>query len=281
MITTAGWACTPADVTTWLAVSHVRRTFGAPTREAIGCMYDVRGGFSGGSINSGCAQLETFSPARIAAASAPFAISPVPAPAVQGHVLPQLNQVCVQKVDGLGTLTVTTDHGNEEAIIGRSWGLRQAAASDAEPGYGPNFQFSSRIRMPNAFIAFVARIALVTLASILSTALGRRIFKRLIPAGSGPSAEARRTHYFTYRVLAVADAEDALKKRVIVDFSYAGDPYVFTGVALTEAALVLLEDETVGSGRGGIFTPSLLGDKYAERLQRPGADVKIKMEVLK
>lgn len=245
-------------------------------------MYAVRGGFSGGSISSGCAQLDTYSPWRIAAASAPLAISPVQPPRAVDLILPRLNSFGVQKAEGLGVLTVTTDAGNEESIIGRSWGLREVgSATEGLPGYGPNFRFSSRIRLPNAAVASIVRMALLLVAFLLSFSPVRKLFKKLVPAGSGPSAAERAKNHFTYRALGVADADDAFNKRVTVDLSYAGDPYVFTGVAMTEAALVLLDNGPLVPGRGGILTPSMLGDDYTKRLQRPGADVKINIEVLK
>ncbi|KAH7171025.1 Saccharopine dehydrogenase-domain-containing protein [Dactylonectria macrodidyma] len=287
IIFTAGWGAVPADLSTYLAVQHIRKTFGLRTREVLASLDDVRGSFSGGSINSLCDLTGTYGPARIAAASAPFRLAPTQrrsADISTTGVLPGPNAFGVQRVDGLGVLIANTQADIETAIVGRSWGLYAgvAHASQRPDSYGHDFYFSSSMRMSNAFTAWSFHMAF----SLLSAALARipplRTFvsQRLFPAGTGPSAMERAGHYFRYRTLAVADApEDAAAPKVEVEFAYDGDSYVFTGVSLTEAALLLLEGGTPAHEcGGGILTPALLGERFAERLKRPGADVRINVK---
>jgi short subunit dehydrogenase-like uncharacterized protein len=71
-----------------------------------------------------------------------------------------------------------------------------------------------------------------------------------------------------------------LAPRAEAKFEYDGDPYVSTSVALTQAALVLLEGGTPAHRRGGILTPASLGEKFAERLKQPEAGVKIEVKLI-
>ncbi|KAH7163139.1 Saccharopine dehydrogenase-domain-containing protein [Dactylonectria estremocensis] len=283
IIFTAGWGAVPADLSTYLAVQHIQKTFGLRTREVLVSLDDVRGSFSGGSINSLCDLVGTYGPARIAAASAPFRLTPLPRRPTDisgAGVLPSPNSFGVQTVDGLGVLVAGTQADIETAIVGRSWGLYAgvAHASQRPDSYGHDFYFSSRMRMSNAVTAWSFRTAFM----LLNTALThipplRTLVSRLFPTSTGPSATERVRHHFRYRTLAIADAsEDAAAPKIEVEFAYDGDSYVFTGISLTEAALLLLEGGTPAHERGGgILTPALLGEKLAERLKRPGADVRI------
>ncbi|KAF7562201.1 hypothetical protein G7046_g1930 [Stylonectria norvegica] len=253
IITTCGWGAVPADLSTYLAVQHIRRTFDLPTREVLLSLDALKGGISGGSINTLCDLIATYSKARVAAATAPFALAPQAraAEAIRAQgVLPRMNALGVQHVDGLGTLMVSPQEAIEQAIVGRSWGFH-----DPTSGYGGSFFFSSRMRASNSFAAWFSRCIFLLLRGLLVFAPMRTLVgKRLFPAGTGPSASDRAGHFFKYRTVGVADTGDeTARKRVEVSFDYSGSSYDFTGVALTEAAVLLLEGGTEAHGerRGG------------------------------
>lgn len=267
----------------------MHKTFGLRTREVLVSLDDIQGSFSGGSINSLCDLTSTYGAARIAAASAPFRLAPVPrrsAEITSRGVLPGPNIFGVQTVHGLGALVASTQAEIETAIVGRSWGLFAGVAHGAQrpDSYGQDFYFSSRMRCTNAFTGWGFRTAYLLLTKALANIgpLRTLVSRRLYPAGTGPSAEERVGNHFNYRTIAVADTpKDTAARQVEVTFAYDGDPYVFTGVSLTEAALLLLEGGTPAHERGGgILTPALLGDKFAERLKRPKADAKIHVKVM-
>lgn len=266
-------------MTTYLAARHIRSAFSLPTREVLLVLSEIEGSFSGGSINSLCALLETYGTKRLAEASAPFQLAPKKRPSgliSTTGVLPGLNALGVQTVPGVGTLVVSTQEQIERGVIGRSWGL-----VDEDEGYGPNFSFSSRMRMSNALTAVLFRAAFLLLNALLTLAPLRQLVTYLVPAGTGPSATQRRGHYFKYRAIGIADTEDALEKKIEVSWEYDGDPYVFTGVAMVEAAVTLLEGGTEAHRKGGgILTPAMLGEKYVERLKRPEAGVRIEVKVM-
>ena len=53
---------------------------------------------------------------------------------------------------------------------------------------------------------------------------------------------------------------------------YDGDPYVFTAVALGEAARIVLwqQDTWAHKFGGGVLTPATLGDHYVSQLRAAG-----------
>ncbi|KAF5549473.1 hypothetical protein FPHYL_9653 [Fusarium phyllophilum] len=279
IIMTAGWAAVPADLSVYLAALKLQRHFSLPTRQVLVCLEDVRGSFSGGSLSSLC----SLEPVNIA----PFDLSPVPRTEQQvakTGVLPPPNAFDVQIVDEPGVLVASTHAQIEEAVVGRSWGLYAGHGTGflSPDGYGEDFFFSSRMKCSNALSALMFRtsLSLVTNA-ITKIPPVRCLAARMFPPGTGPSEEARRSHYFKYRTLAIADNKGAGPvPKVEVKFAYGGDPYVFTGVALTQAALVLLQGVIPAHKRGGILTPAALGEEFVTRLKQPEAGVEIEVEVL-
>ena len=199
-------------------------------------------------------------------------------------VLPPPNALDVQTVDELGVLVESTHAQIEEIVVGRSWGLYagHGSGSLSPEGYGEDFFFSSRMKCSNAVSALMFRTSLSLLTNAITKVPPvRYLAARVFPPGTGPSEETRKSHYFKYRTLAIADNKGAEPvPKVEVKFAYGGDPYVFTGVALTQAALVLLQGVTPAHKRGGILTPAALGEEFVTRLKQPGAGIEIEVEVL-
>ncbi|KAF4454998.1 hypothetical protein F53441_2559 [Fusarium austroafricanum] len=279
ILMTTGWAAVPADLSVYLAALKIHNDFSLSTREALVNLVDVRGSFSGGSLSSMC----SLEPINIGA----FDLSPVPRTdqqVVKQGGLPSPNVLGVQLIDNMGVLVESSHSQIETSIVGRSWGLYAEQGPDvlSPEGYGQNFFFSSRMKCSNFLSAWAFRTTLTLLTNAITKIPPLRYFAtRMFPPGTGPSEEARRGHYFKYRTLAIADGEqNKSAPKIEVKFAYDGDPYVFTSVALTQAALVLLEGDTPAHRRGGILTPATLGEEFAMRLTQPGADVKIEVEVL-
>ncbi|VTO81755.1 unnamed protein product [Fusarium graminearum] len=279
IIMTTGWAAVPADLSVYLSILKLRNRFSLPTREVLVCLDGVRGSFSGGSLSSICSPEPT--------TEAPFDISPIPrtdAEIAKLGVFPAPNIFGVQVVDDLGALVQSSHSQIETAIVGRSWGLYAEEGPDSlgPTSYGINFFFSSRMKCSNPLSAWAFRSTYTILENAITKIPPLRyLVTRMFPPGTGPSEEIRRGHYFKYRAVAVADdKEDEPAPRVEVNFEYDGDPYVFTSVALTQAALVLLQGDTPAHRRGGILTPASLGEIFAERLKQPEADVKIEVKVI-
>lgn len=280
MIVTCGLDAVPADLTTYLAVSHIRKTFNTPTREVIVSLQEMKGTISSGTISSMASVYTLYEPGRYAEATAPFAISPrKPASEkAKTSLFPASGFFGTQTLDSLGRVVENQGQGNERAIVGRSWALYAPDDPDTTDGYGPNFHFSARARLPSTVYDFIRVLPLISLSFFLSFSFTRFILTRFIyPEGFSPSPKQLKGHRFSHRTLGVVDTGDeSTAKRVIVDFKFQGDQYKFTGIAMIEAAVTLLEGGTEAHRiGGGVMTPAMLGDNYAKNLQRPESGVEI------
>ena len=270
MIMSCGYGAVVADICTFLAVSYIRKTMRAPTKEVVGFLHYIKkGNVSGGAIDAACSQIETYGLSRIDSASTFDAIAPrTPmGPSNKRNSLLSTNVFGVQRINGLGVLTTSFYDRVELPIVGRSWALYEKHKPDPQD-YGPNFRFSSHMRVSNAFTAIIVRISVLVFTLLMTLAPVRTVLKRcmFIP-GTGPSPEQRRKNYFTYRAIGIADTEAETNKQVMVELVYAGDPYDLTATAVIEAGLLLLDGGTEAHRLGGgVLTPATLGDKYAERL---------------
>lgn len=281
MIVTCGLDAVPADLTTYLAVSHIRKTFNTPTREVIVSLQEMKGTISSGTIGSMASVHTLYEPGRYAEATAPFAISPrrPESEKAKTSLFSGSSFFGTQNLDSLGRVVENQGQGNERAIVGRSWGLYAPDDPNTTTvGYGPNFHFSARPRLPSTVYDFIRVLPLISLSFFLSFSFTRFILTRFIyPEGYSPSPKQLQGHRFSYRTLGVADTGDeSTGKRVIVDFKFQGDQYKFTGIAMIEAAVTLLEGGTEAHRiGGGVMTPAVLGDNYAKNLQRPDSGVEI------
>lgn len=277
MVITCGWGAVPADISTYVAVDAIRQNFSLPTQEVVGALYDINGSASGGAVDSVCTTISGNRLSRILSAIKFDSISPVkPLPHLKSKTaLPAMNIFGVQTIQGLGTLTTHFHEPVDLPLIGRSWGLYETENVSSLPGYGPNFRFSSRIRLPGALASWAFRTACLMFAACMLLPPTRFIFgKWLFPPGSGASAEQRRKYHFTYRAVGVGDTIGAKKPKVLVEFKYPGDANEFTAMAMTEAALLLLEpDSRLGPRRSGILTPASLGPNYVTRLKKEKVDI--------
>ncbi|KAK8148779.1 hypothetical protein G3M48_009181 [Beauveria asiatica] len=278
MVITCGWGAVPADVSTYLAVTSIRQTFSLPTLEVVGALYDIKGLPSGGAVDSISTTFANNSISRLLGAININSISPVKPVGNPNRKdgLPRANIFGVQMIDGMGTMTTNFHEPVDLPLIGRSWGLFASGDNGAAPSYGPNFRFSSRIRMSNALVAWLFRVTYVTLAALIFIPPVRFVVGKLFPPGAGASAEKRRNYHFTYRAMGIADTTHPMKPTALVEFHYPGDANDFTAMTMTEAGLLLLDDQSALSSRGGgILTPASLRDEYVGALQRHGVRISI------
>ncbi|OJD15692.1 hypothetical protein AJ78_04068 [Emergomyces pasteurianus Ep9510] len=66
----------PAGLSTYLAVSHIRKTYSAPMREVVGVLYDMEGRAPGGAVNTVLGQIADYGFSGIFAVSTIDALSP-------------------------------------------------------------------------------------------------------------------------------------------------------------------------------------------------------------
>ena len=83
--------------------------------------------------------------------------------------------------------------------------------------------------------------------------------------------------YAHFKSVGIADTPKAERAAGIIKF--AGSMYYLTGLALAEAAMVILRGGETDAKKlgGGILTPATLGDEYLERLRKAGVTVEVNM----
>lgn len=271
MIPSCGIGAVPADLSTKLLAIHIRRAFHAPIAEVLTVIQDVRARPSGGTMNSVCLTLSAGLPSLLEAC-APFALSPhKPAPSAEYiPKLPGLNAFGVQTIPELGTLIISPQEDHDRAVVHRSWGLH------GPEGYGPRFSFAERMRMPGPLSGWLWRAKYVAEVVTLMLPVVRWVVCGwMYPSGSGESVAQREKNFFEYRTLGIADKEGGSK--AMVEMGYDGDAYEFTGLALAEAAVVLMRGGTEGHKRGGgVLTPAMLEEVFAKRLAAAGVRIEVK-----
>lgn len=75
-------------------------------------------------------------------------------------------------------------------------------------------------------------------------------------------------------------ADSSKKERAIGHFNFKGSMYSFTGLALAEAAMVILRGGETEAKRlgGGILTPATLGDEYVDRLRKANTEINVQLQ---
>jgi short subunit dehydrogenase-like uncharacterized protein len=99
--------------------------------------------------------------------------------------------------------------------------------------------------------------------------------------GEGAGQSKIEKNWFEYRGVAEADTSTTQPKpKVFVRMRYEGDAYVFTAIALAEAARILLwqQDTWAHKFGGGVLTPATLGDNYVSQLRTSGVTIDVRGE---
>ncbi len=60
-------------------------------------------------------------------------------------------------------------------------------------------------------------------------------------------------------------------------FKIKGSPYAFTGLAIAEAAMIILRgrNSEANISKGGLWTPATLGADYVERLTKVNIEIEV------
>ncbi|KAL7952513.1 hypothetical protein V8C34DRAFT_299146 [Trichoderma compactum] len=161
--------------------------------------------------------------------------------------------------------------------------MHQTTRTLSSVDIGPTFTFPRDLDYPALCAISSAFYLLLMSVFFLSFSFTRFILTRFIyPEGYSLDPKRLKDYRFSHRTLAVADTGDeSTVKRAVVDLLFQGDQYKFTGIAMVEAALTLLEGGTEAHRLGGgVMTPAMLGDKYAENLQRSGSGAEISIRTV-
>ncbi|RMI30827.1 saccharopine dehydrogenase family protein [Nocardia stercoris] len=237
----------------------------------------LKGGMSGGTIDSGRAMMEAIAADRRRGAvmAHPYSLSPDQAldPDVgrQSDLTLQRAADIDASLDGWVSTFIMAAHNTK--IVRRSNGLLGWP-------YGKNFRYREVMSVGRSAAApllaagvtggIVAAMAGGTLLS--RVAPGRKLLDRLLPKpGTGPSSQARESGWFSHKTV----AHTTSGARYVCTFAMQGDPgYKATAVMLGEAGLCLALDEL--PELAGVLTPaSAMGAALTERLRAAGATIEV------
>lgn len=200
----------PSDLSTYLAVKHLRQAQGCPGAEvAYMCLGEV-GTFSSGTLHSAidmaeedATQLQFVKPGALATRDPP-------------HAMNFSSAVYMPQFEAYGSSYVLTPH-NVRTVF-RSWSLLQDAGGD--DAYGAQFDYEDLL-LTHSWL-FSKAIGLVMQASTLfltSVPPVRAILKRIAKPGGGPSEKIQHSTKTDVRTLAVYG-----QKRSLCTMKCQGDP---------------------------------------------------------
>ncbi|MEG8180610.1 enoyl-ACP reductase [Nocardia terpenica] len=276
IVNSCGYDSIPSDLSVY---QLYRRTLDDNTGELTDTTLVawLKGGASGGTIDSGRAMMEAVAadPAKASVLSHPYSLSPDrsmdPDVGRQSDQALQRASAIDPSLDGWVATFVMAAHNTK--IVRRSNGLLGWV-------YGKNFRYrevmsagkSPAAPLVAAGIAGGIAATMVAGALLSRARAGRRLLDRMLPKpGTGPSENSRRSGWFTMKTF----AHTTSGAKYVCTFAGQGDPgYQATSVMLGESGLCLAFDEL--PELAGILTPAAaMGDALTARLRRAGLTVAV------
>ncbi|KZM70865.1 saccharopine dehydrogenase family protein [Nocardia terpenica] len=276
IVNSCGYDSIPSDLSVY---QLYRRTLADNTGELTDTTLVawLKGGASGGTIDSGRAMMEAVAadPAKASVLSHPYSLSPDrsmdPDVGRQTDQALQRASAIDPSLDGWVATFVMAAHNTK--IVRRSNGLLGWV-------YGKNFRYrevmsagkSPAAPLVAAGIAGGIAATMVAGALLSRVRAGRRLLDRMLPKpGTGPSENSRRSGWFTMKTF----AHTTSGAKYVCTFAGQGDPgYQATSVMLGESGLCLAFDEL--PELAGILTPAAaMGDALTARLRRAGLTVAV------
>jgi short subunit dehydrogenase-like uncharacterized protein len=260
-----GFDSVPSDLATLLLAERAKAD-GAGGLGDVRLVASLKGGFSGGTIDSLRAQVEAVADDRSLRRTLtdPYALSP------DRSAEPDTRQP-----PDAGPPARTPDGRWTAPFVMASFNTRIVRRSNAlqEWGYGRGLRYSEVMGVGSGPLGAATAVGVTAgLAGALAAmtfAPTRALLDRVLPApGTGPSEETRDKGWF--RMVVDAATEDGRKYRATA--AGPGDPgYAATAVMLGESALALALDGDRLPDRVGSLTPATaLGDVLVERLRAAG-----------
>ncbi|WP_280256770.1 saccharopine dehydrogenase family protein [Nocardia abscessus] len=278
IVNSCGYDSIPSDLSVYRLY---RRTVEDNTGELVDTtlVASLKGGVSGGTIDSGRAMMEAVAadPAKGAVLSHPYSLSPDKS--MDPDVGRQSDQALSRasaidpSLDGWVSTFVMAAHNTK--IVRRTNGLLGWV-------YGKNFRYrevmsAGRSRVAPLVAAGVAGGIVVglTAGALLSRAsAGRKLLDRVLPKpGTGPDEKARTSGWFSMKTF----AHTTSGAKYVATFAGTGDPgYQATAVLLGESGLCLAFDTDEQPELAGVLTPAAaMGDALTDRLRAAGMTITV------
>ncbi|HQZ86243.1 MAG TPA: saccharopine dehydrogenase NADP-binding domain-containing protein [Actinomycetota bacterium] len=269
IVNSCGFDSIPSDLGVYLTFLEAAAAGSGGLTETQLVVKSVRGGFSGGTVDSLRTQVDVVAgnPELQRIVADPFSLSPDRAaePAVGGGAPSDVRGF--RHNDELGIWT--------GPFVMAAYNTRIVRRSNAllDWAYGPHFQYSEVVGFgagPSApLLAAGMTIGLAGLQLGMRIGPVREILDRVLPdPGEGPSQATRDSGHFRLEIVSVT--EQGQRYRTVV--AAQGDPgYAATSVMLGESALCLALDEGDLPDRAGVLTPATaMGSALLARLRRAG-----------
>ncbi|MEV6774247.1 saccharopine dehydrogenase NADP-binding domain-containing protein [Nocardia sp. NPDC051030] len=237
----------------------------------------LKGGASGGTIDSGRAMMEAIAadPKKGAIMSHPYSLSP------DKSMDPDVGRQSDQALEKASNIDASLNGWVATFIMG-AHNTKIVRRSNGLLGwpYGKNFRYREVMSAGSSATApLVAAgiaggiVATMAAGAVLSrVGAGRRLLDRIVPKpGTGPSEKTRRSGWFTMRTF----AHTTSGAKYVCTFAGQGDPgYQATAVMLGQSGLALAFDTL--PELAGILTPaSAMGDALTDRLRKAGLTIEV------
>ncbi|MGW4742165.1 saccharopine dehydrogenase family protein [Nocardia xishanensis] len=279
IVNSCGFDSVPSDLSVYqLYRASVSDNAGELTDTTL--IASLKGGVSGGTIDSGRAMMEAIAAdsSKASVLSHPYSLSPdksmEPDVGRQSDQALQRASSIDPSLDGWVSTFVMAAHNTK--IVRRSNGLLGWV-------YGKNFRYREVMSAGKSAAAplvaagmaggIVATMATGALLSRVSA--GRKLLDRVLPKpGTGPSEEARRSGWFSMKTY----AHTTSGAKYVATFQAKGDPgYQATAVMLGESGLCLAFDTDKQPELAGILTPAAaMGDALTDRLRAAGMTIEVR-----
>jgi short subunit dehydrogenase-like uncharacterized protein len=272
IVHSCGFDSVPSDLGVLLIAEAARADEAGLLEDTAMVVRSMRGGISGGTIDSARAMAEAVGADRslLAAMTDPYALSPDRDD--EPDVGPAPDAAPIRRDSSVGewvgpfvmapynTRVVRLSNALQEHAYGRRFRYREAMA------YGDDLAAPLR----------AAAVSAGVVAAVAGLAFGptRALLDRVLPApGEGPDERTRREGGFVTETR--GRASGGTTYRCLIEAS--GDPgYQATAVMIGESALALLLDRDRLPGRTGVLTPaSGIGPVLADRLRVAGFGIDV------
>ncbi|KAH6664886.1 Saccharopine dehydrogenase-domain-containing protein [Halenospora varia] len=264
MIPQIGIDSAPADLVTWTICGMIREKYSAPTGEVVMAVtLDAKP--SGGTMSTLLSLLDVIPLKELAAANAPYALSPIPGPKVESKVPRYTKVLGVRSVRDLGILTSYFFEAADRPLVQRTWGILGGPNN-----YGPNFQFNEYMKSRNYLTALATHFGLVFISLLVVVPFIRTLLKKqVVQPGDGPTKEQAKNDLVQFKGIGHPDVSTPKPGRAYCRALYhSGGLYELTGIIVSSAAMSVLKGTHKLSG--GIYTPACLGQDLIDRLDSAG-----------
>ncbi|HEX5204084.1 MAG TPA: saccharopine dehydrogenase NADP-binding domain-containing protein [Actinoplanes sp.] len=274
IVHSCGFDSIPSDIGVHVLAQQVTADGAGELTDTTLVVTSMRGGISGGTIDSMRHQLDVVKndgKLRRVAAS-PYSLTP------DRSAEPDLG-----RQDDTAVLSGSAVHprlrGTLAPFFMASYNTRVVRRSNALRGweYGRAFRYREAMSVGasplSPVIAHGTRLGLGALMAGLSLPPTRYVLDRILPKpGEGPDEQSREKGHFTMDLFATTTSGVRYSAR----FRAKGDPgYAATAVMLGESALALAHDrDALPATEGGVLTPATaLGDALVTRLRAAGMEI--------